>query len=349
MPWTEHNHGRFGVGPARALLLALGTCALLTLLPSAWLTPIRDLLQQALRPTQHAVRGLRAVCRDGSARLDGCLTDSARWAALRDRCRTLEEENQRLKAALETARLSRRSSKSDELPDTRLLTPHLHPAHVLGQQALAFLGRRQLLDAGSAAGIEPQALVLQVPAHLLDVGHDRQVQPGHLVLAAGRVWGRIAQVGACTSTVCTVWQPGYRDVVRVVSPGSDPQRGPRGLLEGIGEGQPRIRLVEVTHPVAVDDLVYTGAEQGILPEPLLYGRVARLERPVGAAHWEIWMHPAAEPDPTQAVAVLRMEVTPLRSLPNPKASSPDRRSQPAGPTASLSPATSRTGPKRDAR
>ncbi len=74
----------------------------------------------------------------------------------------------------------------------------------------------------------------------------------------------------------------------------------------------RVRLVEVTRPVSVGDLVYTAAEKGVLPAPLLYGRVVRLQRPIGAAHWEIWMQPALAADEPQQVAVLRTELNPSR-------------------------------------
>jgi hypothetical protein len=103
-----------------------------------------------------------------------------------------------------------------------------------------------------------------------------------------------------------VTEPGYRDLVRLG------ESGPQGVLEGTGEPLARVRLVEVTEPVAMGDGVYSTAGKGFLPEPLLYGRVVRVERPVGAAHWEIWMEPAADPHQTEEVAVLRVELNRLR-------------------------------------
>jgi hypothetical protein len=50
----------------------------------------------------------------------------------------------------------------------------------------------------------------------------------------------------------------------------------------------------------------------VLPEPLLCGRVARVERPVGAAHWEIWMQPAMAADEPTRVSVLTIELSPAR-------------------------------------
>lgn len=316
MLWTDRSRKGLqdaGRGSARIVMAALGGCLALALVPNAWLMPVRDLAYRALQPSQHAVQRLRSVCRAGMDRAAGCMADGSQWAELRDRCRRLEEENERLKAAAETAHRAGLSPDGHPTQESRLLLPHLLTAHVLGQQATAFLDRRQLLDVGSRLGAAPQALVAQVPECLLDAGRDRRVQPGGMLLAGAQVWGRIAEVGSCTSTMRSVWQAGYRDVVRLASPGQDPQRGPRGLLESTGDGLPRIRLVEVTQPVAQGDCVYTGADQGVLAEPLLYGHVARLERPVGAAHWEIWMQPAVEPIPPDTLAVLCLDVNPERS------------------------------------
>ena len=71
-------------------------------------------------------------------------------------------------------------------------------------------------------------------------------------------------------------------------------------------------LVEVTEAVSVGDLVFSAAARGILPDPLLYGRITRVERPTGAAHWEIWMEPAVAHLVPETVAVLRAELSPLR-------------------------------------
>jgi hypothetical protein len=49
---------------------------------------------------------------------------------------------------------------------------------------------------------------------------------------------------------------------------------------------------------------------------MLYGRVAKLERKPGAAHWEISMEPAiATAAAPSRVAVLRMELNPARVTP----------------------------------
>jgi cell shape-determining protein MreC len=82
------------------------------------------------------------------------------------------------------------------------------------------------------------------------------------------------------------------------------------MLEGTGRRLCRIRLVVTTEPVSDGDLVFTTTHQGLLPEPLLYGRVTRVERLAGSAHWQIWMQPAAAPELPETVSVLRARLNP---------------------------------------
>ena len=117
-----------------------------------------------------------------------------------------------------------------------------------------------------------------------------------------------------------------RDVVRLAAAtpsGAAPRLGSEGVLEGTGEPLARVRLIPVTEPVEVGDEVYTGAAAGVLARPLLYGRVVRVERPIGAAHWEIWMEPAVDGRP-ERVAVLRIELNPRRVGQRPLPKTPKR-------------------------
>ena len=90
-----------------------------------------------------------------------------------------------------------------------------------------------------------------------------------------------------------------------------PGLGRKGFWRGPASRWPGVRHVDVTEPVAVGDAVYTASGQGILPQPLLYGFVVRVQRPVGAAHWEIWMKPALDSEP-ESVVVLRTQLNPAR-------------------------------------
>jgi hypothetical protein len=46
--------------------------------------------------------------------------------------------------------------------------------------------------------------------------------------------------------------------------------------------------------------------------PLIYGRVARVERSSGKTHWEIWMEPAVGPDEPETIVVVRLSLNPQR-------------------------------------
>lgn len=136
-----------------------------------------------------------------------------------------------------------------------------------------------------------------------------------LVLGEDCVWGRIAEVGRCTSLARSVVDKGYRDLVQIVgqkAAARGVRRGPQGVLEGTGTGRAKIGRVEVTAPVEVGDLVYTAAEVGLLARPALVGQLVRVERPVGSGYWEIWMEPAVGPRAPERLSVLTAEVNTAR-------------------------------------
>ena len=147
--------------------------------------------------------------------------------------------------------------------------------------------------------------VLPAVAQLVGAVDDAQLAAGQVVLSGRRVWGKIVEVGPNTSTVRGIREPGYRDLVKLAG-------GAQGILEGTGEPLARIRLIEVTVPVAVGEAVFSAAGKGVLSAAPLYGKVVRIERPPGAAHWNIWMKPAAASDDPTQVGVLRMELNSLR-------------------------------------
>jgi len=296
------------------LAFALAAAMILAALPAAWTDYLRSTAAALLRPGQVAASAVRRCVHQASVQAKSHFQSAAQLAAAEEELERLRQENQRLAAQLTAARARPADASGGEDTAGRLLLTGCVPARVLGRQARAFLARRQLLDVGANSGIEPDNLVIDSPA-LLDRGTDAQLRGGQLVLSGGRIWGKIVQAGPHTSTVRAVTESGYRDLVRVVNaePKPDsPQRGAQGILEGTGAPLARIRLVEVTEPISVGDLVYTASGSGVLPAPLLYGRIVRLERPVGAAHWEIWVQPAVARDEPEHVAVLRTELNPLR-------------------------------------
>ncbi len=298
-----------------ALLLAGGwaVSAAIWFLPASYAAAVKGCLGAALRPAQVGLLTVREGMAAVASRIDAHANTVQRLAQSEADRRRLEEENHRLAAELALLRI-RTTEEERRQSDDRLLVAGCIPARALGRQARDFLVSEGILDVGSRAGVRGEVLVVGDPKSLLDQGANRRLESEELVLAQGCVWGKIVEVGPQTSTVRTPCEPGFRDLVRLGVPQADgrPARlGPQGLLEGTGEPLARVRHVDVTEPVAVGDAVYTASGQGILPQPLLYGFVVRVQRPVGAAHWEIWMKPALDSEP-ESVVVLRTQLNPAR-------------------------------------
>ena len=308
-----------GVTRSVALVAAGGMVVgvLLTALPARWTAPLKSAAATVVLPGQRTLRSAGDALDRGAEVLARYRNAAACQGALEAELARLEAENRRLRQLAEVSALSMRPHE-EEL----LFAAQAVPARVVGQQGRAFLARRHLIDAGAAAGTAEGDLVLEAPLPLIDRGADAAVKPGHLVLRGQAVWGKVAEVGRYSSAVQRVVEPGYRDLVRLVPPRRDGRAGPpgaspvgpRGVLEGAGERTVRVRYVAVTEPVEEGDLVLAASTEGVLAEPLLYGRVTRAERSAGAAHWDIRVEPAAAMDPAE-VAVLRLALNPARAPP----------------------------------
>jgi cell shape-determining protein MreC len=329
--------------PAVALAVVLAAALALALVPRSKTEPLRDGWREALRPGQQVLTSL--VDWAGERWSSNRHGDGVDSAEAEKQIAQLNEQVQRLQMALlvtssnqDSAFAGGVASEENEVDgqmNRRSLPPLLLsqsiPARVLGRQAKAFLEAHEILDVGKSRGAAADSLVVDSgpksvdPRHgtqapqsdrttgLVDQGRDSAVAAGRLVLAGSRVWGKVAEVGSHTSTVQRVADVGYRDLVQLVSLHDGRLRfAARGVLVGHGESLCKIELVESTQPVTAGDLVFT-ADDGVLDVPLLYGRVVRLERKPGAAHWEIWMEPAVPVNsPPSQVAVLRMELNPAR-------------------------------------
>lgn len=283
-------------------MMAVGLA--LTALPPAWTEPVRGWLQVSLRPGQRAAGELRARAGWLGTTLGDRAEVATQLSQSEDQCRRLRQELHDLRAELATARAAQ-DAGSDALLAARWL-----PARVLGLQARTFLSRRGCLDAGSSAGIEPDQLVVDLTPAIIDRGQDGRVRSGQLVCHQSRVWGKVSAVSGSTSSVQSVTDRGYRDLVILGEPGT--AQRPEGILEGTGEPLARIRLIPVTDPIAVGDAVYSASASGIVADRLLTGRIARVERPAGSPHWEIWMTPALDRLP-ERVAVLLLEMNAARA------------------------------------
>ncbi|HTQ40510.1 MAG TPA: rod shape-determining protein MreC [Pirellulales bacterium] len=317
------------ISPAMLLAATWAAALALAFTPQRITGSLRDAWREALRPS------LVALSNTGD-------WIGNRWAEFRCGDSRLPEAEQKIAALNEQLRTLRTQlllAHSDRPPGPPsqphdlgqpppLLIAQSISARVLGRQAQMFLPPRDLLDVGRTKGATPQALVLDdgaissassissaitSAAPLLDQGHDAAVQRGRLVLAGARVWGKVAEAGPHTSTVQRVTDPGYRDLVQLARQQDGRLHfAARGMLVGRGEALCKIEMVEAADLVTVGDLVFT-VDDGVLDAPLLYGRVARVERKPGSTQWEIWMEPAVEAhSPPTQVTVLRMELNPAR-------------------------------------
>ncbi len=291
--------------PGTALAAGLLASLLVMVLPESWTQGGKDAVRGVLRPGLIAVGAMRKPAGELISAAGRHFRTADRLAAAQKELAALRQENERLKTAITALRIEAGAGTAmGSVDQKQLLGVECVEAHVLGQQALAFLGRNHFLDVGVKQAVEPDDLVVQAMPGLIDRGKNSPVAAGQLVVHESKVWGKIVEVGRFISTVRALTEPGYRDVVQLSGGDSGYPSGPLGILEGTGEALVRIRLIEVTEPVSIGDAVYTAADKGVLSRPLLYGHIVRVARPVGATHWDLWMQPAVDPQRLRRVAVL---------------------------------------------
>ena len=301
--------------PRRTMLAAmLGSGLALGLASNRIAAPLRSAWRDALRPGLEILDTTIAWTDDFRNRFR--TGDDASLAEARQQITELLGRLGRAELQLQLAQ----SDRATDLPahENSLLAAQTISARVLGKQAQSFLDARAMLDAGRMKGVAERSLVIDdlvtaTDRPVVDQGRDASLRADHLVLAGSRVWGKIAEVGQHTSTIIRVTDSGFRDLVQLVTPRDGKLRQlARGVLVGKGEPLCKVELVETGAAVTVGDLVFT-ADDGVLEAPLLYGRVARLERKPGAAHWDIWMEPAIPAtSPPVRVAVLKLDLNPAR-------------------------------------
>jgi hypothetical protein len=288
MAHFNHRNSHHSWTPARTLLATLALCAVAALAPAAFRDDVRDRLRSALAWLPSSSHDESSIGTDDEV------------LRLRARCAALE---------LALADATHRPANDGY----RLLAPHLTSARVLGRLARGYLDPPALLSAGKRDGVSLDSLALANAGNLLDRGSDRSIAVDQLVLAGRSVWGKVVEVGDATSLVRGVTERGYRDVVQLAQfDGERAERGPRGVLEGDGDGGCRIRFVETTEAVAVGDWVLVAGLEGLVDAPLVYGRITRAEHLPAAPHWELWMKPEhTTPPPTVSVLTGRPTSTDL--------------------------------------
>jgi cell shape-determining protein MreC len=241
----------------------------------------------------------------------------------------LRQRNQDLERALGLALAREESLQAERDPSPARSAPlvgaELVRATVLGPQARSFLQRRELLDAGARSGLQPDALVFAGSPAVLDQGQNAGLKTDDLALVGRRVAGKLTEVGPQTSSLQRATEPGYRDLVQLAQVGGERLRlGTKGVLEGRGEPLCRIGLIEITEPVSAGDVVLAAGEGAAVSSGAVYGRVVRVERREGDAHWQIWMEPAVGRDLPGEVAIVRLRWNPERQALVGRTSSPSR-------------------------
>jgi cell shape-determining protein MreC len=296
------------------LALALAASTILMLLPPRTTAPLKSTVAELLSPGQKL--GIR--CREQVANTIGQFTERLaavdEQQALRAELVLLRRRSEELELALAATRLEANAADSaDSSGNLPLVRAALVRARVLGPQARSFLERLEVLDAGSVMGLEPGALAVDGSTVVLDQGRNAGLKADDLALAGRRILGKLVEVGPQTSVMRRTTDAGYRDLVQVAAVAGDRLRlGPRGVLEGVGEPLCRIRMIETTEPVSEGDLVLASGEAGASSFGAVYGRVARVERQPGDAHWRIWMSPATDQESLKEAAVLKLQLNPAR-------------------------------------
>jgi len=313
MIFRIYNRWRSLTAPWLWLVVALACCAGLVAIPPRFTVQLKTAAADLLAPGQRwALRLEEAVRRRAAASpaAAGSKTSAAEQNRLRRRIEQLERQLAAVKAA---ADVPRPGHETVPLLDSRLVS-----ARILGSQARQFLASRALLNQGSGAGLNTGGLVFDADeaagtTPLLDVGGESGVADGRLVLDARTVVGRLREVGRYTSCVERVTDATYRDRVRIVQIQEGKAiPGPRGLLVGTGEAVCQVRMIDVSQPVSVGDVVVADGLGGILSSPPRYGTVVRVAQSPGSAQWEIWVEPDVDVGNLDVVSVLTTDLSAVR-------------------------------------
>jgi cell shape-determining protein MreC len=281
---------------------------------------VRAVFHDLLRPGCQAIlAGTNAVAGWSAAR------ESAQVAQLRQEQQTLRQQ-----LAASEAKLRRITATAADLRESlivqgsvpqlgptaetseRLFVPLLIEAAVLGEQLAREWRSGRLLDRGHRHGVQEAAHVLASPAPLIDVGQADEVQPEDAVLMGRLVVGKVIAVGQWTSTFLPVTDPDYRGQAQLMRDTADGVAwGAVGVLEGDGT-RCLLRGISTEQTVQLGDFVFTADRDGVLSDPLCYGRVVEVERSDDPRQWQIVVEPPPRPAALSKVTVLRGALNPQR-------------------------------------
>jgi cell shape-determining protein MreC len=146
---------------------------------------------------------------------------------------------------------------------------------------------------------------------LIDVGQPQVLQPEDTVLCGRTVLGKVHTVGRWTSTFLPITDAEYRGRAQLVrETPAGPAWHAAGMLRGDGR-QCQLDGVSVEESVRVGDLVYTAERDGVLPEPMYYGRVTAVASEPDGRAWRITVAPAMT-RPLTTVTIVRAALNPGR-------------------------------------
>ncbi len=309
----SHHHRR---SPAVAPFWVVLTGLALWFAPASAVARIRSITLDALHPGlivssaaqqrwsawQHALR------EEQHAQLETQILQLKAHSAQQD------ERLQRLTAQLAEANESAASqfAKTDEETASRLFTPALVDAAVLGETLAESWREGRVLDRGWKSGLRESALVLASRRPLIDIGEPQQLSPEDTLLTGRTVLGKIEDVGRWTSTFIPITDVDFRGRAQLVrQTEAGPAWGAQGLIRGTGDGCV-LEGIAAEETVRPGDIVYTAERDGILSAPLTYGTVTQAELDADGRAWTITIQPAPTPSTLGAVQVLRAALNPAR-------------------------------------
>jgi cell shape-determining protein MreC len=303
-------------GPVACILMLVGMG--LYFAPDNAASRVRAAVADSFKPGQVAVRRLAGLVRDNAA----SLASNAEQSRQRE-IDTLQEQlrgEQARTAALQIqlARLADLRTREESLPGPmrslpRLTSSSLIDADVLGDVVAERWRKGKLLGCGEAGGVRESELVVTSNRPLIDVGRDGGVSAEDGLLLGRCVIGKIERVGRWTSTFLLLTDSGYRGRAQLLHQTETGYVfGAKGILEGLGGSQCRLRGIASSDAVVVGDSVYTASREGPSSTPLYYGRVVEAALGPSDTEWKILVEPVPVPSDLTSVQILRTAVNPER-------------------------------------
>jgi len=292
---------------------------LLAILPDSLTAQLRDAVRAILQPGQTALQSMRghADKRWTAFQSDELAARDQDFQDLAARARTYEFQARQSALAIHELQRQLANARRNGMsqfptqPTEPLLSVRAVEARILGQEILAGLKSRQLLDLGRTDGLREDQWVVDTDRPILDVGGDQSLRTGLPVFAGRCIVGRVAQSGRWTSSLQLITATDFR--ARAVLSDSRrllPESSPQGLLEGTGSGC-RLTQVGANENVQVGDTVYSVPGFPV-DAPMLFGVVASCTRQPGALHWDIEVEPHVDVAQIRTVQILTPTINPQR-------------------------------------